>query len=158
MSDYNFVLDHLATGAAINAPADVDQLVAAGITHVINCRAEFDDGPLFVNHPGIAYLWNPTQDDGQPKSVEWFQKSLAFAIPALAVVPSLPVASPPVMHPRVYAHCAAGVNRGPSTAYAIMIALGWPYDLAEQRMRQVRPQVGLAYKGDAQTALTAMGY
>lgn len=156
--DYNFVLDHLATGAGINAAQDVQELTAAGVTHVIDCRAEQDDAPLFTGSPQISYLWNPTADDGQPKDVPWFAKGVAFALPALCWLPpdTTPIAPPP--HPRVYCHCAAGINRGPSMTFAIMLALGFRPDLAEQLIRAVRPQVGLAYKGDAIKAITALGY
>lgn len=154
--DFSFITDHVATGAGISSPADVEALVAAGVTHVIDCRDDFDDAELLTAHPALAYLWNGTPDDGAKKEPEWFQKSLTFALPALAEPPTL--CSPIAMRPRVYAHCAAGINRGPSTAFAILLALDWPYDLAEQRVRQVRPQVGLRYKDDAIAAVGALGY
>src|SRR2546423_1161471 len=80
--DYNFVDNRLATGAALSGPDDVKAMVDAGITHVIDCRGEFDDAPLFAQFPQIHYLYNGTNDDGQPKSVEWFQKSIEFALQA----------------------------------------------------------------------------
>ena len=108
MADFSFVTERLATGAAITGPADVTALHAAGITHIIDCRAEFSDAPLLATS-GMAYLWNGTEDDGQPKPPAWFAASLVFALPALATAGA-----------KVYAHCAAGVNRGPSTAcYAV---------------------------------------
>jgi len=146
MSDFNFVTDRLATGAAVSSAADVAQLVAAGVTHVIDCRAEFDDGPLFAQG-GVAYLWNGVADDGQPKPADWFGRSLAFAMPVLGQ-PKF----------KVYAHCAAGVNRGPSTCYAVLRALGFSAELAEQVIRAARPQVGLAYKKDADLAVPLLGY
>jgi dual specificity phosphatase 3 len=146
MADFNFVTDRLATGGAVSTPADVQQLIDAGITHVIDCRAEFDDGPLF-SKTGVAYLYNGTMDDGQHKDPIWFAKSLVFAMPALA--------QPKI---KVYAHCAAGVNRGPSTCYAILRALGFNPVGAEAIIRAVRPQVGLAYKHDADAAIPILGY
>jgi protein-tyrosine phosphatase len=146
MADFNFVTDRLATGAAISGPADVQALITAGITHVIDCRAELDDGPFF-SKTGVAYLYNGVKDDGQPKAPEWFAKSLAFGLPALGQ-PKF----------KVYAHCAAGVNRGPSTCYAILRALGFNSQLAEQVIRSARPQVGLAYKHDADLAIPILGY
>lgn len=154
MTDFNFILDHLATGRGIDSPADVEQLVAAGVTHVINCIDDHDDASVLASHPTLAYLWNPTADDGHPKPVEWFAKGIAFAIPALAASPGVAL-SP---RPRVYAHCAGGINRGPSMTYAIMLALGFAYDLAEQLIRARRPQVLLAYKNDAVAAISALGY
>lgn len=146
MADFSFVTERLATGAAIGSADDVQQLIAAGITHVVDCRAEFDDGQLLASS-GLHYLWNPTQDDGQHKLPEWFGTSLSFALPAI-----------PVAGAKVYAHCAAGVNRGPSTALAILMAYGLSPDLAEQLIRTARPQVGLAYKADAIAAVSALGY
>lgn len=147
MADFNFVNERLATGAAIQSPDDVAALVAAGVTHVVDCTDAGDDTPLFVAVPTVHVLWNPTADDGQHKDVSWFKTSLDFALPPL----SLPGAI-------VYAHCSAGVNRGPSTCYAIMRALGFKAADAEAVIRAARPQVELLYKGDADAAVVALGY
>lgn len=147
MADFSFFTGRLATGAAVNDEADVVSLIQGGVTHVIDCRSEFDDAPLFVAHPEIHYLWNGTNDDGQRKPPEWFQKSIEFALDAL---------SKP--YTKVYAHCAAGINRGPSTAYAILLATGLDSTTAEGLIRARRPQVGLAYKADAQAAVEVLGY
>jgi hypothetical protein len=40
----------IAIGGGISSKADIDQIVAAGITHVIDMRAEFDD-------TGICRTW-----------------------------------------------------------------------------------------------------
>lgn len=146
MADFSFVTARLATGGAISDASDVLALRNAGISHVIDCRFEFDDGPLLAS-AGLRYLYNPAQDDGQPKSPSWFGTSLSFALPAL---------SQPVT--RVYAHCAAGVNRGPSTVLAILLAYGLSLDFAEQLIRSARPQVQLAYKADAVAAVSVLGY
>lgn len=95
MADFNFVTNRVATGAAITDENDVNQLVAAGINYVIDCRAEFDDGALLASHPGIHYLNLGVQDDGQPKPTSWFQQGIEFALDAL---------SKP--HNSVYSHCA----------------------------------------------------
>ena len=57
------------------------------------------------------YLFNLDDDDGEPKPIAWFLRSLEFALP----LPAKPTT-------RLYAHCAAGVNRGPSTLYSVMRA------------------------------------
>ena len=144
MADFNFVTTRLATGAAISSAADVAELVAAGITHIVDCRDDFDDSSLLTSDPQISYLWNGTADDGQHKPPEWFYKSVDFALGGLVHSKS-----------KVYAHCAAGINRGPSTAFAIMLALGWTDIQAEAQMRLARPQVGIAYKQDAIVAMAA---
>ncbi len=147
MADFDFSTARVATGAAINSVADVEALVSAGITHVIDCIAGSSDTPLLAGHPSITYLYNGVEDDGQPKPPDWFGRSLAFALPALGMP-----------HNKIYAHCAAGVNRGPSTAYAILRGQGFTSVLAEQVIRATRPQVGLAYKGDADKAIPILGY
>jgi hypothetical protein len=145
MADFSFVGARLATGAAVTSADDVAALTAAGISHVIDCRAEFDDAPLLG--PAFAYLWDGTADDGQAKPPEWFGRGLTFGLGALAQPRT-----------RVLCHCAAGVNRGPSMAYCLLRSLGIDPAAAEQMIRLARPQVGLAYIRDADAAVTALGY
>lgn len=145
--DYDWIHPRLATGAALSGLSDAQALAAAGVTHVVDVTDAGDDTPLFAQLPGVHTLWNPTADDGQHKPPSWFETSLAFALPAFAIT-----------HARVYTHCSAGVNRGPSTAYAIMRALGFSPADAEALIRAARPQVGLAYKADADAAIQALGY
>jgi protein-tyrosine phosphatase len=147
VSDYEFVTTRLATGAALQGPDDVVAMASAGITHVVDCRAEFDDTALFADHPNISVLWDGTQDDGTPKPGSWFEKGIKFALSALAMPDH-----------KVYVHCAAGINRGPSMTYAIMLALGWKGDDAVAAIRGVRPQVGIRYKSDADAAVMGLGY
>ena len=146
---WNFILPRLATGGQIGTPADVQELVKAGITAVINCNRGEDDAKLLSSLPGVAYLNNPTDDDGQPKPVTWFQASLEFALPILARP-----------NQRVYAHCAAGVNRGPSTCFAIMRALGFGSLAANGEIVFHRPvcAAGIRYADDADKAVKALGY
>jgi protein-tyrosine phosphatase len=133
----------VATGAALHGAADAQELVQMGVTHVVDLRQELDDAPYFAG-TAVAYLWNPTPDDGQPKPDSWWKTSLDFCLPALTQP-----------HAKVYAHCAAGVNRGPSTAYAVLRAEGFGPLLAERLIRQVRPQVRLAYKAGADAYVAA---
>jgi hypothetical protein len=146
VSDFSIVTRRLATGAAINDESDVQQLVEAGVRYVIDCRGEFDDALLLATHPKISYLWNGTDDDGQPKAVEWFAKSFDFADMVLKHRSGI-----------LYAHCAAGINRGPSTLYGIM---RWHSRMsaarAEAAIRKSRPQVGIAYAHDADLAVEAL--
>lgn len=127
----------LATGAALSGPDDVAALKAAGITHVIDERAEFDDGQLLAGS-GLTYLWNPTADDGQPKPDAWWQANISFALQAYSVLGTC-----------ILAHCAAGVNRGPSAAYGIIRACwGFPVAQAAALVKVARPQAGIAYAAD----------
>jgi hypothetical protein len=154
--DFDFITPRLATGGQFTSEADVDQVVAAGITLVVDARAghrdfpvECDDAALFGNHPQITYCWDPTEDDGQPKPVSWFAKALAVALPAL----TQPRA-------RVLFHCSAGVNRGPSLAYAAMRAVGFGGTDAINLIHAARPVTvgGIAYASSADAAVTALGF
>jgi hypothetical protein len=152
--DYDFILPRLATGGALTGPADVEAMVDAGITHVIDCTTDeadqnADDVRQFVNNPAIICLWNPTIDDGTIKEPAWFDQSIWFALGALTQP-----------HVRVYAHCTNGQNRGPSTAFAIMLAMGWDYNSAIDLIHTARPVTvgGIIYAGDAANAVKALGY
>lgn len=145
MADFNFVTDRIATGAGINSIEDAQAIADSGVTHIIDCRDDLDDTQFFTQLPNVTVLWNGVPDDGQPKSPDWFKKSVDFALMALAIP-----------HAKVYAHCAAGVNRGPSTCYAILRSLGLSPELAEQIIRTARPQVGIAYKNDADSAVSEL--
>lgn len=141
--DANKITARLWTGAALQ-PGDVATMQAAGITHVIDCRSEGGDDSHVLG-ANFATLWNPTADDGAPKTADWFLRSIYFAMGALHEPKSV-----------VLAHCAAGVNRGPSTAYAILLSFGIDKAVAEQLIRQARPQVGLRYKADAEAAVAGL--
>jgi len=147
MADFCFVTPRLATGAAVSSSTDVDQLAAAGITLVIDCREEFDDARLLASHPAMGYVWNGIADDGESKPDSWFAKGIEAALGEIA-------------KPRrkVYCHCNAGINRGPSMAYAVMRALGFSSSDAEECIRAVRPHVGLVYQADADRAVVNLGY
>jgi hypothetical protein len=134
MADFSMITPRLATGAAISDAGDVSQLKAAGITHVLDLRAEFDDAPLLAGS-GLSYKWNGTADDGSLKPAEWWEASLSFAVDAYSRLGTC-----------LYCHCAAGHNRGPSTAYAVMRACwGLGGDAAQAMIRIARPEVTLAY-------------
>jgi hypothetical protein len=146
MADFTFVTSRLATGGGIVTPGDVQAIIAAGITHVIDTRIEFNDAPLFEGTT-VHYLWNGTSDDGHIKEPWWFSKSFAFALPALGT-----------RKHKVHAHCQAGVNRGPSTALGIMVAQGFAVADAHDIIVAARPQVGLRYQDDAVSAVHRLGY
>lgn len=147
MADFNMVTNRVATGAAMNGPTDVSQILAAGLNVVVDARTEFDDGPLFASTLGIHYLWNPTDDDGIFKPVEYWARTLSFVLPLLA----LP-------HNKAYLHCAAGVNRGPSNALCVLVAQGLSPVVARQMIVAARPQAQIRYEADAVAACAALGF
>jgi hypothetical protein len=67
-ASFNFVTERLAVGGGISSKADVDQIVGAGITHVIDMRAEFDDDTLDDNR--IPILWLPQAPCGLQDNTE----------------------------------------------------------------------------------------
>jgi len=150
--DFDFVTARVATGSSIRTAKDVEKLKRVGITHVIDCREEAYDSYYkpteeeLCKAGDLAYLWIGVDDDGKPKPIEWFRKGIRFALRAL---------SKP--NTRVFSHCAAGYNRGPSMAYAILRAQGLSAARAEQAIRDVR-QVGLEYKTCADKAIKKLGY
>ena len=167
--DCNQITTRIYCGSLIHSLDDVRDIKNLGITHIIDC-CEQDDDPLIEalvpvearsflrpgftlgtasGSAGLAYLFNPTADDGQPKPTDWFERSIDFAMGALA-------------HPQrtVLTHCAAGVNRGPSTAYAIMRALGWAETDAIVLLHTMRPVCvsGVRYADDADRAVQTLGW
>lgn len=129
MADFNFVTERIATGGGINSTSDVDQLVQAGVTHVVDMRAEYDD--TLLKDPRIDVLWLPENDDGTPRPTDHILNGILFGMTALSQKKN-----------KVYYHCAAGVNRGPTMAFALLRAFGIPHQEAIDRIRTARPQVG----------------
>ena len=144
--EFNWVNARLAVGSGVTTVEDVGILVAAGITHCIDCRAEAVLA-LFDRRPEITCLFLGVNDDGLPKSTEWFQQGIKFALGVLS-------------RPRtkLYVYCGAGVSRGPSMCYAILRAMGFDRSTAEDMIRVVRPQVTITYKVYADGAIAALGY
>jgi len=145
MVDFSRITERLFCGARIESAADAAELVGAGVTHIINARHTRCDASLIGN---LSYLWNPTEDDdGHPKPVAWFGNAVEFALAALARPGTV-----------VLTHCAHGRNRGPSLAYAILRAQGWPSLEAYALLKEKRPQVIVGYRDDADAALGALGW
>lgn len=142
--DFDFAAPRVATGADLpyrdeDARVRLAGWVAAGITHVIDNRIEADDEDFVaVYAPGIAYLHNPADDAGQRMPDSWFDRGVAFALDALAR-PGTAVLS----------HCHMGINRGPSLAYAILLALGTDPVEAVDTLRRNRPVANVWYAEDA---------
>jgi protein-tyrosine phosphatase len=141
--DWNWVETSLATGAMPDRREDVDALVEAGITFVVNCATEESRHAetLLGGDPRITYLHNPTPDDNAWKSADWFRRTIDFALPAIE------------NGDRVLVHCHCGSNRGPSAAFAVLLAMGHDPDTAESMVRLARPRARLRYLMDAIAAV-----
>jgi hypothetical protein len=145
MVDFSRITERLFCGGRIESAADAAELLGAGVTHIINARKTRSDASLIGT---LGYLWNPTEDDDvHPKPVAWFGNAVEFALAALARPGTV-----------VLTHCAHGRNRGPSLAYAILRAQGWPRHDAYALLKERRPQVTVGYRDDADAALGALGW
>jgi protein-tyrosine phosphatase len=110
----------------------MEELAQSGVTHVLNMQIEFDDRPLAEVY-GVRVLWNPTDDDFLPKSLELLKRGVDFALQAL----DEPEA-------RLYIHCAAGVHRAPMMTLAVLCAMDWEMEAAMALIETRRPAADFA--------------
>ena len=132
MMDMSWITGRVAVGGGIWTAENMIQVARTGVTHVIDMQIEFDDTPLAVPH-GIRVLWNPIDDDFQPKSRDVFQRGVDFAMEALKEQGT-----------KLFVHCAAGVHRAPMMTLAILCSLGWKVTDALQLIEARRPVVDFA--------------
>lgn len=112
---------------------------AAGITDIVDARGEWSDEQLVARlAPEMHYHWVGTHDEGHAQSDEWFDAGVAAALRALAEPDGT-----------VIIHCHMGVNRGPSLAYATLLALGYDVVEALELIRAARPIAAVLYSADA---------
>ena len=150
--NYVQIAVHLGVGSKPHTIDDVQRLSHDGYTHILNV-GDVDDTRVLGQAAWIdcgirGYLYNPTPDDGKAKPASWFADSLAFALP--------------LMRPRsgclLYVHCYDGIDRGPSTAYCILRAVGFFQGDAAYAIRLRRPVAIMRYNSDAEYALEKLGY
>lgn len=130
--DMTWVTDRIAVGGGIWHERNMIDVVAAGITHVIDMQIEFDD-TLLAEPYGVRVLWNPTDDDFRTKPPELLQRGVDFALEALDEPDS-----------KVFIHCAAGVHRAPMMALAVLRAQGWSLEAALETIEDRREVVDFA--------------
>lgn len=119
--------------------ADLAEMQKAGITHILDNRIEWSDEAFVEAHaPNMTYCWNGQDDAGQAMPDEWFDDGVGFALEALADPDA-----------RVLAHCHMGINRGPSMAFAILLATGMEPVAALTAIRGARPIAAISYADDA---------
>jgi len=111
--DYSWITERIALGGGIWREENMAEMARAGFTHIINMQVEFDERSLAAPH-GIEVLWNPIDDDFQPKPPEVFQRGVEFAIEALDQPGT-----------KLFIHCAAGVHRAPMMTLALLCSLSW---------------------------------
>ena len=127
-----WVTGRIALGGGIWSAENMAAVARAGITHIIDMQIEFDDTPLAEPH-GIEVLWNPADDDFQPKPPELFQRGVDFAQQALDNEEA-----------RLFIHCAAGVHRAPMMTLAVLCSQGWDLAAAMETISSRRPLADFA--------------
>lgn len=130
--DMTWVTGRIAVGGGIWMDESMSEVARAGITHVIDMQAEFDDTTLAKPY-GIKVLWNGTEDDFQPKPAEFLQRGVDFALEALDEEGT-----------KLFIHCAAGVHRAPMMTLAVLCSLSWNLADAIQLIEARRPVVDFA--------------
>jgi len=130
--DMTWVTGRIAVGGGIWTAGNMAEVARAGVTHILDMQIEFDDTPLAEPH-GISVLWNPINDDFQPKSPDVFQRGVDFALEALDDEGT-----------KLFVHCAAGVHRAPMMTLAILCSLSWKLADALRLIEARRPVVDFA--------------
>jgi protein-tyrosine phosphatase len=130
--DMTWMTDRIAVGGGIWREDNMAAVARAGVTHIIDMQIEFDDTALGTLH-GIEVLWNPIDDDFQPKPPEIFQRGVDFANAALEIEGA-----------KLFIHCAAGVHRAPMMALAVLCSMGWAQEAAQDLIEKRRPVVDFA--------------
>ena len=130
--DMSWVTGRIAVGGGIWHDENMRAVVREGVTHIIDMQIEFDDTPL-AEPLGVKVLWNPVDDDFQPKAPAVFQRGVEFAVKALDEPGT-----------KLFIHCAAGVHRAPMMALALLCALGWKLKDAMGIIESRRPQADFA--------------
>jgi protein-tyrosine phosphatase len=130
--DITWITDRVAVGGAIWDERRMLEVVEAGITHILDMQIEFDD-TLLAEPYLLEVLWNPMDDDFQPKPPEVFQRGVDFVLRALEDPEA-----------RVLIHCAAGVHRAPMMMLAVLRAQGWGLEEAKLRIQSLRPVADFA--------------
>jgi protein-tyrosine phosphatase len=130
--DVTWLTDRIAVGGGIWNADNMAAVARAGVTHIIDMQIEFDDTELALPHE-IDVLWNPVDDDFQPKRPEVFERGVSFAREALDDDGG-----------KLLIHCAAGVHRAPMMALAVLCSLNWKIGEAMQLIETRRPAADFA--------------
>ena len=144
VADASFVTEQLLVGGDLGtqdeelAVRQLQELVDAGVTHVVDTRIEWDDEAWVAERsPQIVYRHHGMDDAGQEVPHEWFDEAAGSALEAIEGGGT------------VLAHCHMGVNRGPSLGLAVLLAQGWDVIDALDAIRGARPVAWVAYADDA---------
>lgn len=136
--NFNAVTGRIVLGSRPQTAMDMQALRDASVNAILNvCMTNDPPHELFR-----FYLYNPAADDGEPKPVSWFQRSLQFALPLLAAPGNV-----------LYVHCYDGIDRSAATVYAILRAFGLSELRTIEIIKEARPMALWRYIADANTAV-----
>ena len=144
VANANFVTPQLLVGGDLDtqsvdlAVRQLAELVSVGVTHLLDVRIEWSDEEWVRGLvPELEYLHHGMDDIGQEVPPDWFDTGVGYAVAAIEAGGI------------VLVHCHMGINRGPSLAYAVLLALGWGPLEALDAIRDARPVSFIAYADDA---------
>lgn len=145
VANADFVTPQLAVGGDLDywdhhhARAQLSELVAAGVTHIVDTRFEASDEALVAAlAPDVTYLHHGMDDAGQRVPGGWFDIGVGFVLQAMRDPEAV-----------VLSHCHMGINRGPSLGYAVLLAQGCGVVEALDAIRGARPIAAIGYAEDA---------
>lgn len=144
--DINQITENLWVGGELDrtdhdrALLQMNVIAALGIDAIVDCRIEHDDS-LWVteSYPQVDYLSIGVEDAGYRMPDDWFDEGTDYSIDQMQTGHI------------VLVHCQAGINRGPSMAFAIMLAKGADTVEALDAVHNARPDARIAYAEDAVT-------
>ena len=144
LADATQLTDHLWIGGELSqtdrgkATRQLSELIAAGVSSIIDCRMEGNDIDWITEaNAQTDYLSIGVEDGGWVMPDEWFDDGVTYALEQIS-------------HGRtVLVHCQAGINRGPSMGFLILIAQGWDAIDALNLISARRPIARIAYAEQA---------
>ena len=126
----SWVTNSLAVGGRVRPDEDIHRLAQAGVSAVVDTRAEYQDDPQQMAAEGIALLLLPTPDT-YPLSIEQLQEGATWVNDQIA------------QGKRVLIHCEHGVGRSVLLTAAALVQQGMSadeaLDLVQQRRWQAAP-------------------
>jgi predicted protein tyrosine phosphatase len=142
--DFNFVSERLAVGSMWWDASDMRAAQRAGITDIALVAAEWQANMAAVVRGRLPLLMNGLHDDGKHKVAGWFERTIAFTFKALEDPDA-----------RVLVMCGGGINRAPSSAYAVLRAQGVGAEEAFDAIQTARPiaRGGILYAACADAAI-----
>ena len=144
LANASFVTDRLAVGGDLSpnfglAQQQLEELLAAGITHIADLREEWSDETLVKTWaPQVHYLHHRVADAGQAIGGAWFDTLAKWVDAALTETGS-----------KVLVHCHMGVNRAPSAVLALLLHRGMGLRPALDAIRTARPVAVIDYARSA---------